>query len=230
MIGAVVLAGGQGKRMQAGINKQYLEIEGRSVLSLAIESMAAVADGLIVVCAHGEEAQARAAVCESGALAERVQIVEGGKERQDSVRNALLAMPESWQKVLIHDGARPFVPQEMLRRILDAAAPGVGVVPGTPVTDTIKRVDAEGFIVETPPRETLRAAQTPQCFMAAEIRALHLEMAESGRIFTDDAMLYEAGGKRVRMVDGSSLSRKLTVPEDLFWATEMKHAWEAEKR
>lgn len=230
MIGAVVLAGGQGKRMQAGINKQYLEIEGRSVLSLAIESMAAVADGLIVVCAHGEEAQARAAVCESGALAERVQIVEGGKERQDSVRNALLAMPESWQKVLIHDGARPFVPQEMLRRILDATAPGVGVVPRTPVTDTIKRVDAEGFIVETPPRETLRAAQTPQCFMAAEIRALHLEMAESGRIFTDDAMLYEAGGKRVRMVDGSSLSRKLTVPEDLFWATEMKHAWEAEKR
>lgn len=230
MIGAVVLAGGQGKRMQAGINKQYLEIEGRSVLSLAIESMAAVADGLIVVCAHGEEAQARAAVCESGALAERVQIVEGGKERQDSVRNALLAMPESWQKVLIHDGARPFVPQEMLRRILDATAPGVGVVPGTTVTDTIKRVDAEGFIVETPPRETLRAAQTPQCFMAAEIRALHLEMAESGRIFTDDAMLYEAGGKRVRMVDGSSLSRKLTVPEDLFWATEMKHAWEAEKR
>ena len=156
MIGAVVLAGGQGKRMQAGINKQYLEIEGRSVLSLAIESMAAVADGLIVVCAHGEEAQARAAVCESGALAERVQIVEGGKERQDSVRNALLTMPESWQKVLIHDGARPFVPQEMLRRILDATAPGVGVVPGTPVTDTIKRVDAEGFIVETPPRETLR--------------------------------------------------------------------------
>lgn len=230
MIGAVVLAGGQGKRMQAGINKQYLEIEGRSVLSLAIESMAAVADGLIVVCAHGEEAQARAAVCESGALAERAQIVEGGKERQDSVRNALLAMPESWQKVLIHDGARPFVPQEMLRRILDATAPGVGVVPGTPVIDTIKRVDAEGFIVETPPRETLRAAQTPQCFMAAEIRALHLEMAESGRIFTDDAMLYEAGGKRVRMVDGSSLSRKLTVPEDLFWATEMKHAWEAEKR
>lgn len=120
MIGAVVLAGGQGKRMQAGINKQYLEIEGRSVLSLAIESMAAVADGLIVVCAHGEEAQARAAVRESGAIAERVQIVEGGKERQDSVRNALLAMPESWQKVLIHDGARPFVPQEMLRRILDA--------------------------------------------------------------------------------------------------------------
>ena len=122
MIGAVVLAGGQGKRMQAGINKQYLEIEGRSVLSLAIESMAAAADGLIVVCAHGEEAQARAAVRESGALAERVQIVEGGKERQDSVRNALLAMPESWQKVLIHDGARPFVPQEMLRRILDASS------------------------------------------------------------------------------------------------------------
>ena len=230
MIGAVVLAGGQGKRMQAGINKQYLTIEGRGVLSLAIESMAAVAEALIVVAARGEEDRAWQAVRESGVEPARVQVVEGGRERQDSVRHALLAMPENWEKVLIHDGARPIVPQAMLERILAATAPGIGVVPGLAVTDTIKRVDAAGFIVETPPRAMLRAAQTPQCFMAQEIRALHLEVAESGEIFTDDAMLYEAGGKRVRMVDGSGMSRKLTVPEDLFWATEMKHIWEEEKQ
>lgn len=239
-IGAIVLAGGQGNRMRAGMNKQYLTIEGRSVLSLAIESMAQLAEALIVVAACGEEAMAWQAVHDAGIDAAQVQVVEGGRERQDSVRNALAAMPEDWQKVLIHDGARPFVPREMLLRIVEATAPGIGVVPGLAVTDTIKRVDEEGFIVETPPRDTLRAAQTPQCFMAAEIRALHLAIAacacqqsSSGEasgadamIFTDDAAIYEHGGKRVRMVAGSAMSRKLTVPEDLLWAEAMKHAWE----
>lgn len=230
MIGAVVLAGGQGKRMQAGMNKQYLTVEGRSVLSCAIESMAAVAEALIVVAAKGEEAKAWNAIAESGVDKARVQVVEGGKERQDSVRHALAAMPETWEKVLIHDGARPFVPKDMLERILAATAPGIGVVPGLSVTDTIKRIDASGFIIETPPRSQLRAAQTPQCFMAQEICALHLAVADSGQIFTDDAALYEYGGKRVRMVEGDAMSRKLTVPDDMLWATEMKHAWEAQKQ
>lgn len=229
MIGAVVLAGGQGKRMQVGINKQYLTIEGRSVLSLAIASMAQAAEAIIVVCARGEETQAQAAVRESGVDPRQVKIVEGGNERQDSVRHALTVMPENWQKVLIHDGARPFVPQDMLARILEATMPGVGVVPGVAVSDTIKRVDAAGFIVETPPRDALRAAQTPQCFMASEIRAAHLAEAESTRVFTDDAALYEYLGGRVRMVAGSNMSRKLTTPDDLLWADKMKQAWEAQK-
>lgn len=230
MIGAVVLAGGQGKRMQAGMNKQYLVIDGRSVLSCAIESMAAVAEALIIVAAKGEEARAWEAVAESGIDAARVRVVEGGKERQDSVRHALLAMPEEWDKVLIHDGARPFVPRDMLARILESTAPGIGVVPGVAVTDTIKRIDEEGFIVETPPRAQLRAAQTPQCFMAQEIRALHVQVADSGLLFTDDAALYEYGGKKVRMVDGDAMSRKLTVPDDMLWAGKMKEAWEAQKQ
>ena len=159
----------------------------------------------------------------------RVCLVEGGSERQDSVRNALKAMPEAWEKVLIHDGARPFVPKAMLARILDVVGEGVGVVPGTAVTDTIKRVDSEGFIVDTPPRDDLRAAQTPQCFMAKEILALHLQMEESGKLFTDDALLYEEAGKRVRMVDGDLMARKLTVQDDFLWANDMKEKWEAQK-
>lgn len=230
MIGAVVLAGGQGKRMGAGINKQYLKIGGRSVLSYAIESMAALADEIIVVAAHGEDEMAARAIAESGVSMGRCIVAHGGKERQDSVRQALSVMPPTWEKVLIHDGARPFVPQDMLARILDATAPGIGAVPGLAVTDTIKRIDSDGFIVETPPRDRLRAAQTPQCFMAQEIRALHLEAAGSGQLFTDDAALYEAGGMRVRMVEGSQMSRKLTVQDDLLWADEMKHAWEAQKQ
>ncbi|MEE0434870.1 MAG: 2-C-methyl-D-erythritol 4-phosphate cytidylyltransferase [Peptococcaceae bacterium] len=230
MIGAVVLAGGQGKRMGAGMNKQYLQIAGRSVLSWAIESMAQVAEALIVVAAAGEEECAWGAVAESGVDKTRVQVVVGGRERQDSVRHALLAMSDEWQKVLIHDGARPFVPRAVLVRLIEATEAGIGAIPGVAVTDTIKRIDEEGFIVDTPPRADLRAAQTPQCFMAAEIRDLHRQMAESGRIFTDDAVLYEEGGKRVRMVEGAAMSRKLTVQEDLLLAENMKHEWEAQRQ
>lgn len=229
MVGAVVLAGGQGKRMNVGMNKQYLMIEDRSVLSYALESMAAVADALIVVVARGEEAACEAAIKESGVDRARCQMVTGGKERQDSVRNAMIAMPDSWEKVLIHDGARPFVPKDVIERLLAATESGIGSVPGLPVTDTVKRIDEEGFILATPPRHMLRAAQTPQCFMASEIKALHMAVEKENLVFTDDAAIYEYGGKRVRMVDGSTMSKKLTIQDDLLWVEQMKTVWEAQK-
>lgn len=229
MVGAVVLAGGQGKRMKAGMNKQYLQIDGRSVLSYAIESMMAAADELIVVAAQGETDAAEAAITESGVARSRCRIVTGGKERQDSVRHALVAMPDSWEKVLIHDGARPFVPKEVIERLLEATGPGIGAVPGLAVSDTVKRIDEDGFILSTPPRHMLRAAQTPQCFVAAEIKALHLDVEEKALVFTDDAAIYEYGGKRVRMVDGATMSKKLTIQDDLLWVEQMKQEWEEQK-
>ena len=228
MIGAIVLAGGRGKRMQAGINKQYLQIEKRSVLSYAIESMAAVAQEIIVVAAAGEEKAAQGAIQESGVAENRCQIVIGGKERQDSVRHALIAMPETWEKVLIHDGARPFVPTDMIWRLLEAIEPNVGAIPGIPVSDTIKRIDEAGFVVETPPRQMLRAAQTPQCFLAKEIKELHLEAEKAAMLFTDDAAIYEYGGKHIRMVEGDRMSKKLTVKNDLIEVNQLKVQWEAE--
>lgn len=229
MVGAVVLAGGQGKRMNAGMNKQYLLIDGRSVLSYAIESMACGADEIIIVAANGEEAAAETAIKESGVDRTRCKIVIGGKERQDSVRHAMEAMPDSWEKVMIHDGARPFVPKEVVNRLLEAVQPGIGAIPGLPVTDTVKRVDEEGFILATPPRHMLRAAQTPQCFWAEEIKALHLAVEKENLVFTDDAALYEYGGKRVRMVDGAIMTKKLTIQDDLMWVEQMKKVWEDQK-
>lgn len=229
MIGAVVLAGGQGKRMNAGKNKQYLLIDGRSVLSYALESMAAVADALIVVVADGEQTACEEAIEESGVDRTCCKIVVGGKERQDSVRHAMKVMPDTWEKVLIHDGARPFVPKKVIERLLSAVEPGIAAVPGLPVTDTVKYIDEEGFILATPPRHMLRAAQTPQCFWANEIKALHLAVEEEQLVFTDDAALYEYGNKRVRMVDGDTMSRKLTIQDDLLWVERMKSAWEEQK-
>lgn len=226
MIGAIVLAGGQGKRMQAGMNKQYLQIDKRSVLSYAIESMAAVAQEIIVVAAAGEEKAALGAIRESGVAEQRCRIVIGGKERQDSVRHGLFAMPEAWQKVLIHDGARPFVPADLIHRLLEAVEAGIGAIPGIPVSDTIKRIDEDGFVIETPPRHMLRAAQTPQCFVASEIKALHVEVEKAALLFTDDAAIYEYGGKRIRMVEGDRMSKKLTVKNDLIEVNQLKLQWE----
>ena len=95
--------------------------------------------------------------------------------------------------------------------------------------DTLKRVDEEGFILATPPRHMLRAAQTPQCFWAEEIKALHLAVEKENLVFTDDAALYEYGGKRVRMVDGAIMTKKLTIQDDLMWVEQMKKVWEDQK-
>lgn len=227
MIGAIVLAGGMGKRMGAGMNKQYLTIDGSSMLSYALRSMAQAADELIVVAAAGEEAQAAAAIAEAGLDAGRVKIVEGGAERQDSVRNALEAMPEVWDVVLIHDGARPFVPRPVMDRLMAVVRPGLGVIPGLAVTDTIKRVDAVGRVVETPDRNSLRAAQTPQCFMAQEIRTLHERAFKEQFQTTDDAALFEHYGYPVQVVEGSPLAKKLTYAGDMEEAGRLKKEWEA---
>lgn len=227
LIGAVVLAGGAGKRMGAGINKQYLNIDGYSVLSYALRSMASVAEEFIVAVAAGEEERACFAAQEAGIDPWRVHIVIGGRERQDSVRHALDAMSADWQVVLIHDGARPFIPPEVLERLLRAVGHDVGAVPCMPVTDTIKRVDENGYVLETPLRSTLRAAQTPQCFIAREIQTLHHMALTEGITATDDAALFEHYGKAVKVVDGSPLAKKLTYAADMEDALRLKKEWEA---
>lgn len=230
MIGAIVLAGGAGKRMGAGMNKQYLTIDGCSMLSYALRSMAQAADELIVVAAAGEEERAAMAIWEAGLDRTHVQIVQGGAERQDSVRNALEAMPDQWDIVFIHDGARPFVPHSVIERLKAEVAPGVGVIPGLAVTDTIKQVDAAGRVVKTPNRCSLRAAQTPQCFMAKEILLLHERALKDQFQTTDDAALFEHYGYAVQVVEGSPLAKKLTYAMDMEQAGRLKKEWEDMKK
>ncbi len=226
MNGAIILAGGRGKRMGAGMNKQYLMLHGRCILSYAIESLAKVVDELIIVIATGEKDAAAQAVVEAGVAISRCQFVGGGKERQDSVRNALLAMPNTWDKVLIHDGARPFVPVTVIENLLEQTTVGLGTIPGLSVTDTIKRVDEKGLVVETPNRALLRAIQTPQAFVAKDIQKLHLMAAETSAVFTDDASICEYFGYSIQVVEGALMMQKMTVKEDFIWAEKMHSEWE----
>ncbi len=142
-------------------------------------------------------------------------MVEGGATRSESVRRGIAAVPADAEVIVVHDAARPFAGAALFERVLAAVAEGAdGAVPGVPVADTVKQVDAAGVVVATPERARLVAVQTPQAFDAAVLRRAHASGAEG----TDDAALVEAIGGKVVVVAGEPLNRKITVPDDLVWA------------
>ncbi|BDV44837.1 2-C-methyl-D-erythritol 4-phosphate cytidylyltransferase [Geotalea uraniireducens] len=218
---ALVPAAGMGKRMGASINKQYLQLAGKPILAhtLAVFEQAAFVAGIYLVIPEDEIAYCRAEVVERYRLTKVRRIVAGGKERQQSVLNGLRAMEGTAADdvVLIHDGVRPFVPEEVLCRAAEMAREADGALVAVPAKDTIKVVE-NGVITATPPRESLWLAQTPQAFRYAVIRAAH-EVADAERFLgTDDAMLVERLGREVRIVMGDYRNIKITTPDDLLLA------------
>ena len=141
--------------------------------------------------------------------------VEGGKTRSESVRRGLAAVPEDATIVLVHDAARPFASPAVYQHVISAIVDGAaGAVPGIPVVDTIKQVNASNVVTSTLHRETLRAIQTPQAFRAEALRRAHASGGEG----TDDATLIEKIAGEVVVVDGEVVNRKITTREDLEWA------------
>ena len=207
---AIVVAGGSGRRLGGAIRKQYLHVAGEPVLLRAVRPFVdhPAVSPVVVVLPPDDAAAPPAWLTSLG-----VTIVAGGPERGDSVWNGLQALGDDVERVLVHDGARPFVDRGIIDRVLERA--GDGAIAAVPVTDTIKEVDETGTIVGTPDRGRLWQAQTPQGFpRAALVRAY--ERAQADRILaTDDAALYERYVGPVRVVAGSYRNLKVTRPEDL---------------
>ncbi|HEY2984177.1 MAG TPA: 2-C-methyl-D-erythritol 4-phosphate cytidylyltransferase [Jatrophihabitantaceae bacterium] len=212
-VAAILVAAGDGRRLGSAVPKAFCEVRGRTLLEHALGPFvahAAVRD--LVVVAPAALLGRCAELTGAG-----VTVVAGGATRQASVRAGLAALAPDVDAVLVHDVARPFVPVEVLDRVLAALAGGaVAVIPGLPVTDTIKRVDAGHVVAETLDRSTLRAVQTPQGFDRAVLVAAH-DAAPSGDV-TDDAGLVEARGATVVVVDGADEAFKITRPWDLVLA------------
>jgi 2-C-methyl-D-erythritol 4-phosphate cytidylyltransferase len=144
-----------------------------------------------------------------------VTVVPGGATRQQSVLAALQCLPAEVDVVLVHDAARPLVPVALVEAVAAAVRNGApAAVPGLPVTDTVKRVDAAGLVIETPPRERLRAIQTPQGFARDVLERAH-RLPEEGFAATDDAGLVERLGEPVLVVPGHADAFKITHPDDL---------------
>ena len=198
----IVVAGGSGSRM--GCAKQYEQVGSRRVIDYAADVARSVSNGVVVVVPPADVAT------ESG--------VAGGATRSESVRAGLAAVPAEATIVCVHDAVRPFASAQLFAAVISAVRDGAdAAVPGIAVTDTIKRINADSVVVDTPARSTLVAVQTPQAFRASILRTAH----QSGSEATDDAALVELCGGRVVVVAGEASNRKITHLDDLAWAREL---------
>ncbi|HIJ95596.1 MAG TPA: 2-C-methyl-D-erythritol 4-phosphate cytidylyltransferase [Desulfuromonadales bacterium] len=219
---ALIPAAGMGKRMGAPINKQYLLINGLPIVArtIAVFESSPLIDAIYLVIPAEEISYCQEHVIAACGFTKVTAIIAGGKERQNSVMNGLRAMRDCVDDddiVVIHDGVRPFVTEAMLQDSIATADIRDGALVAVPVKDTIKHV-REGIVVDTPERETLWQAQTPQSFRFGIIFAAHQKAVESGFIGTDDASLVEKCGGAVAIVPGAYQNIKITTPEDLILA------------
>ena len=215
---AIVLAGGSGKRMGSRVHKQYLLMGGKPVLFYSLKAFqdSDYIDEIILVTGAGEEEYCREQILDAYGITKVSRITAGGAERYHSVWNGLQAADHDGY-VFIHDGARPFVDDEMIKRAYKCVEQYKACAAGMPVKDTIKIVDENGFVKETPDRNTLWMIQTPQVFDASLIKEAYsrlMQKKDSG--VTDDAMVVEQMLRLpVKLFQGSYENIKITTPGDL---------------
>ena len=232
---AIVPAAGAGKRLGRGINKAFAKLAGAPLLVHCLhmlEKTKLVTEAIVVL--------APAEVEEGEQLLDRYQpeyfpalpikVVAGGKERQDSVANALAAVPDGAAYIAVHDGARPFAGRAVFERTLAAAKEQGAAIAAVPVKNTIKVVDASGVVVDTPMRSTLVAVQTPQIFRASLLKEAYAALAAKPAAVTDDASVVELLGHRVVVAQGRYENIKITTPEDLVLAEHFLEELQQEER
>lgn len=216
---AIIAAGGLGERFGYARGKQYAELCGLPVASWSILAFdhAPSVGHIVIVCPVGRVDETRRELLGPLTLSTPVSFALAGATRQESVMSGLTAMPEGYQLVAIHDGARPLVAVEDIERCLDtvrADAALDGAICAFRCIDTLKLVEGDD-IVATPDRSFYWCAQTPQCFRVPAILAAHRAAQRDAYVGTDDASLIERLGGRVRCVESPRDNIKVTLPEDL---------------
>jgi 2-C-methyl-D-erythritol 4-phosphate cytidylyltransferase len=210
---AVLAAAGRGERLGSDRPKAFARLGGRPLLAESLERLEGSGwIDFIVIAAPAEWEEPAILLAEELGAGKVSSVVTGGASRSESVREALAEVADDAAVVLVHDAARPLLPDEVIERVLAPLSEGWdGVVPGLPVSDTVKRVEGDR-VVETLPRGELAAVQTPQAFIASVLReALAGDVSEA----SDCASLVESHGGRVRVVEGDQRLLKVTTGEDL---------------
>ena len=217
---AIVLSAGKGSRMNNDIHKQYLLLNGRPIITYSLEAFEkSPVDEVILVTGQGEEEYCRKEIVEAFGFSKVEKIVAGGKERYHSVFRGLQAVTES-DYVLIHDGARPFVTEEIIVRTMQTVRKTNACVVGMHVKDTIKITDERDIVKETPERSNVWMVQTPQAFSCPLISHAYEKMLlQEDAAITDDAMVVEKMCRvPVTLIEGSYRNIKITTPEDMLIA------------
>ena len=234
---AIVLAAGSGSRMKSGVAKQYMLLRGKPLIWYALRAVedSAVIDDCILVTGAEDITCVQEEIVERYAFGKVDRIVAGGRERYDSVYQALkvikagdMRVPNRDGYLFIHDGARPFLTEEILRRDYEAVERFRACVTGMPVKDTIKIADKEGYAARTPDRSLVWQIQTPQVFDAQLLRAALQSAQTLGAEITDDCSAVERLGKEVYLTEGSYENIKITTPEDMLLACELLRRREAQ--
>jgi 2-C-methyl-D-erythritol 4-phosphate cytidylyltransferase len=215
-ISVIIPAAGSGTRMGGSVPKPYVRIAGLPVLSHTLRCFDYPDRIACIILAVSEDckAQAREAVRLSG-IAIPVKVVLGGAERLDSIQNALVHIADETRLVAVHDAVRPFVDEDLLMRVIHSAGQTGASIPGLLVTDTIKEVNLQGLVIQTPDRSSLRSVQTPQIFHRDILLRAYEHAKKHGLRATDDASLVELIGQGVTVVEGNPNNIKLTYPQDL---------------
>lgn len=226
---AIVLSAGQGKRMKTAVQKQYIELEGKPVIYYTLKAFqdSGIIGDIVLVVGEGQEKFAREEIADKYHFTKVSAIVAGGAQRYDSVWQGLKAVqrlnaPSQSSYVFIHDGARMFVDEGIIRRGYETVRRYRACVTGMPSKDTVKIVDDDGFAVQTPKRKYVWAVQTPQIFETSLITEAYFRLMQEQDIdVTDDAMVVEQMlHLPVRLFEGSYDNIKITTPEDLEIAKE----------
>ena len=215
---AIVPAAGQGKRMHSKIQKQFLEIGGKPVLYYSLHCFQESPLIRDIILVTGEEmiSYCEQEIVKKYGFSKVRKVTAGGKERYDSVYAGLLCCQDT-DYVYIHDGARPFITEEMVQRGYEAVKRNNACVMGMPSKDTVKLADSSGYVKETPDRKIVWNIQTPQIFSYDLIRGAYESIRKKDMTgVTDDAMVVEQEtGTKILLVEGSYQNIKITTPEDL---------------
>ncbi|MBA4397574.1 MAG: bifunctional 2-C-methyl-D-erythritol 4-phosphate cytidylyltransferase/2-C-methyl-D-erythritol 2,4-cyclodiphosphate synthase [Syntrophus sp. (in: bacteria)] len=217
---AIIPAGGSGKRMRGSLSKQYLSLEGKPILAhtLNVFEHSPDIDEIVLVTPGTDMQMVRQMIIEPYRISKVSHVLAGGEQRQDSVGNGLAVIGNDVEIVLIHDAVRPFVSTDLIRRTVLEAGKYGAVTVGTPVKDTVKKVDQNGGVLKTLDRRPLWLTQTPQAFQRSVIQEAYRRAQENRFYGTDDASLVERMGFRVKMLAAFDQNIKITTPEDLLLA------------
>lgn len=224
---AVILFGGNGSRMHSKVKKQYLELCGEKIMVHTVRAFEQNPniDHIVVVVPKGETAEAFY-ICSQNGFKKISSIAEGGKERFISAYNGVMKAPEDTQYVLIHDGTRPLVSQELINRCCKYAPITNACILAVPAKDTIKKADPDGYVLETPERKTLWSVQTPQTFSVSLLKEAYKELyktlknygMDAARITDDSVIVENMTDTKVRIIKGDELNIKITTPPDMILA------------
>ena len=222
MNSVIIVAAGSGSRMNTNINKQFIKLNDKEIIAHTIEKFYnnKNINDIVIVIKEDEAKFFKKEILDKYRF-RNIKIAYGGKERQDSVYSGIKLLDKNCKYVLIHDGARPFVDEDIINRSLDEVKAFKSIVVGVPVKDTIKVVNNNNNVVDTPNRSTLWSVQTPQTFDYNIIKKAYEDAFDNNFYGTDDAMLVERIGYTIKMIYGSYNNIKVTTPEDIIIGTQI---------